>query len=467
MLPEVISEAFGGTSALVSIIIGAIVLIAFWLRHSSQHDATQAVQSSNTSEFLDPAHLKLAVKRGGAPKKGQQELSTPKPASSRVTGPIPASASESSAPPEAAVSPPCITVDRESSASAVAVPLAALSPPSSAQPSSLNPSTSSAETDTSAADEKQKFLLILDDLFHRTDSADFKSDFEGALSGSGPGDWERMNSMRSSAELAAFQVQGFKDSDSCNKLRKKYAKQKADDMAKALQRTEWLYARVNDWAKAHKAAVASSSSSSTPSAPKSAPPLASSDASSPVTAAPQALPSVQSVQADANPSAVASPHLTSQFRVTVTKDAEVTQTGSLLCPVLVVKGQLHKLALIRNSDGARAVVKSMVDANKQKIDVAHEGMQVCLSLGKVVDSKDQKGDGCVALEAGMLKCNTELRSVKSLPEQGHCLWYKVTHKCVAGARACFSHMHTGAAAAFARPRGRSSRCRKNDAPSAC
>jgi hypothetical protein len=29
------------------------------------------------------------------------------------------------------------------------------------------------------------------------------------------------------------------------------------------------------------------------------------------------------------------------------------------------------------------------------------------------------------LEAGMLKCNTELRSVKSLPDHGHCLWYKV------------------------------------------
>ncbi len=270
-----------------------------------------------------------------------------------------------------------------SSASVVTVPLAALSPPSFAQSSSLNPSASSTETDTSAADEKKKFILILDDLFHRTDAADFKSDFEGALSGSGPGDWERMNSMRSSAELAAFQVHGFKDSDSCNKLRKKYAKQKADDdIAKALQRTEWLYASVNDWAKVHKAAVASSSSSSTPSTPKSAPSLSSSDALSPVTAAPQALPSGQSVPADANPSSVASPHLTSQFRITVTKDAEMTQTGSLLCPVLVVKGQLYKLALIRNSDGARAVVKSMVDANKQKIDVSCNCSFACPSASK-------------------------------------------------------------------------------------
>ncbi len=118
-------------------------------------------------------------------------------------------------------------------------------------------------TNTYVVDKKQNFILILDDLFNRTESPDFKTEFEAALNGTGPDDWERMNSMRSSVELAAFQLHGFKDSGSCNKLRKKYANLKADDdMAQALQRTEWLYQNVNDWAKSNRAAVGSSSSSS-------------------------------------------------------------------------------------------------------------------------------------------------------------------------------------------------------------
>ena len=438
-LDSIAAAYFGtsGTTLLFTIIIGVIVCIALWLWLPSQRDVPQAVQSSNDSDFCDQSHQKIFKKRGGGRQQDKgKDLSTLKPATSRVPEPNPTADSDPVTPPEATVQPPCITPKHAPSIPAVTLPPIAqsLSSPAStvtaSSSSALTPPPSSAAT--SAADERQKFILILADLFKRTESPDFKTDFEVALSGSSPDDWVRMNSMRGSAELAAFQSQGYTDSDSCNKLRKKYAKQKADaaDMVEALQRTEWLYDKVNDWAKAHKAAVAlPSSTSSTPTQPNPTPSVVGGGASLLNAATPKSQPSAQSLQADASSLVVVTAPPTSQFRVTVTEDAALSQTGSLLCPVLVVKGQLCKNALIRNSDGARAVVKGMVDASKQKIDVAVEGMCVSASLGKVVESKDQKGDGSVTLDASMLKRNTELRSVKSLPEQGHCLWYKVITCC--------------------------------------
>jgi len=475
-LDSIAAAYFGtsGTTLLFSIIIGVIVFIALWLRHPPQRDVPQAVQSSNDSDYCDQSHQKIFKKRGGGRQQDKgKELSNLKTATSRVPEPIPTADSDPVTPPEATVPPPCITPNHAPSMPAVASPPIAqsLSSPAStvtasAQASAVPPPPSSAAT--SAADDRQKFILILADLLKRTESPDFKTDFEVALSGSSPDDWVRMNSMRGSAELAAFQSQGYTDSDSCNKLRKKYAKQKADaDMVEALQHTEWLYDKVNDWAKAHKAAVAlSSSTSSTPTQPSPTPSVAGGGASLLNAASFKSQPSAQSLQADASPLVVVTAPPTSQFRVTVTEDAATSQTGSLLCPVLVVKGQLCKNALIRNSDGARAVVKGMVDASKQKVDVALEGMRVSASLGKVVESKDQKGDGCVTLDASMLKRNTELRSVKSLPEQGHCLWYKVITCCDAFTCSHTSNnLYSGPAAAVTRPCGHASRCGGQNAPS--
>ncbi len=192
--------------------------------------------------------------------------STFKSASSKATRPEPAADSNSTTPPAVAVLPPCNPLHPASSTSAAAAPLVANLSPSCVQPdplhhsSSFSASSSAFSSTTTSVDEKKTFLLILRDLFNRTESPDFKTEFEAALSGTRPDDWQRMISMRSSAELAAFQLHGFKDSDSCNKLRKKYSKPKADnDMAQALQRTEWLYQNVSDWAKANKATSSSSS----------------------------------------------------------------------------------------------------------------------------------------------------------------------------------------------------------------
>jgi hypothetical protein len=121
----------------------------------------------------------------------------------------------------------------------------------------------------------------------------------------------------------------------------------------------------------------------------------------------------------------------SRFCLTITEDACVSGTGSLLCAVKVEKGELCRQAIIRNRDGAIAVVKNMVDAAKQKIDRAEEGACVSISLGPVVGSKGQKIDDSVTLDAKMLKRGAELRSAVALScdtEKGneHLLWYKVT-----------------------------------------
>ena len=134
-------------------------------------------------------------------------------------------------------------------------------------------------------------------------------------------------------------------------------------------------------------------------------------------------PASKSALVDGTPSVGAT--ASSQFRLTVAEDAFVSAGGSLLCAVKVEKGELCKHAIIRNRDGATAVVKDMVDAAKQKITRAGEGAFVTISLGRVDDS--------VMLDAKMLKRGSELRSSVALSgdtekDNEHLLWYKVADR---------------------------------------
>jgi hypothetical protein len=123
---------------------------------------------------------------------------------------------------------------------------------------------------------------------------------------------------------------------------------------------------------------------------------------------------------------------TSRFCLNVTNDARISDRGSLLCAVYVEKGQLCRHAIIRNRDGATAVVKSMVDATNHNIENADEGTHASVSLGPVVDrSNGRKVDDSVTLDLSMLKRDTELRSFIALSddsEQEHLMWYKVVSK---------------------------------------
>jgi hypothetical protein len=90
----------------------------------------------------------------------------------------------------------------------------------------------------------------------------------------------------------------------------------------------------------------------------------------------------------------------SPFRLIVTKDAYVTDRGSLLCFVSVEEGQLYTRAIIRNRAGATAVVKSMKDDTNKKTENAVKSTLV-VSIILVRSTLDES----------MLKQGTELFSV--------------------------------------------------------